>query len=110
MTISFTPRFLYSLAGPRRVGKSTFLMEDLIPEAEDRHCVPVYVDLWANKLADPAMLITEAVKKSGVRSPYVMRTPPILAKERLTEIIVGQIGVISKGYSPRYISIGLGVD
>lgn|SRR3990167_5706249 len=52
------------LAGPRRVGKSTFLMEDLIPEARKRHWLTVYVDLWANKLTDPSLLITEAVKTS----------------------------------------------
>jgi len=50
------------LAGPRRVGKSTFLIEDLIPEAKKRDWVTVYVDLWSNKMADPALLITEAVK------------------------------------------------
>jgi len=52
------------VAGPRRVGKTTFLMEDLIPEAQVRHWLPVYVDLWANKLTDPAVLITETVKTS----------------------------------------------
>src|SRR3990167_2672971 len=52
------------LAGPRRVRKSTFLIEDLIPEAKARHWLPVYVDLWANKLTDPALLITEAIKTS----------------------------------------------
>lgn len=52
------------LAGPRRVGKSTFLIEDLMPEAKARDWLPVYVDLWANKLSDPALLITEAVKAS----------------------------------------------
>lgn len=54
------------LAGPRRVGKSTFLMEDLIPAAETRHWLAVYVDLWANKLTDPSLLITEAVKTSVI--------------------------------------------
>src|SRR5262245_39993582 len=52
------------LAGPRRVGKSTFLIEDLIPEAEARSWLTVYVDLWANKLIDPALLITESIKTS----------------------------------------------
>ena len=50
------------LAGPRRVGKSTFLIEDLIPEAQHRQWLPVYVDLWSNKFADPDILITEAIK------------------------------------------------
>ena len=50
------------LTGPRRVGKSTFLREDLMPEAIARDWVTVYVDLWSNKLTDPFLLITEAVK------------------------------------------------
>ncbi len=52
------------LTGPRRVGKSTFLIEDLIPEAESRGWLTVYVDLWSNKQIDPAVLITEAIKTS----------------------------------------------
>lgn len=51
------------LAGPRRVGKSTFLLEDLIPVAQARNWLPIYIDLWANKHADPGLLITEAVKR-----------------------------------------------
>jgi hypothetical protein len=50
------------LAGPRRVGKSTFLTEELIPEAEKRGWITVYVDLWSNKSANPASLIEEAIK------------------------------------------------
>ncbi len=52
------------LAGPRRVGKSTFLIEDLIPEAESRNWLIVYVDLWSDQKMDPAVLITEAIKTS----------------------------------------------
>ncbi|MDF1759402.1 MAG: ATP-binding protein [Coxiellaceae bacterium] len=50
------------LAGPRRVGKTTFLMQDLLPEADARQWLVVYVDLWSNKCADPAILIIESVK------------------------------------------------
>ncbi len=52
------------LAGPRRVGKTTFLLEDVVPEAESRNWHTVYVDLWANKAADPSLLIVEAIKSS----------------------------------------------
>lgn len=52
------------LVGPRRVGKSTFLINDLIPEAQSRGYLTVYVDLWANKLTNPALLITETLKTS----------------------------------------------
>ena len=50
------------LAGPRRVGKSTFLRDALIPQALKRNWVTVYVDLWANKSASPENLIAEAIK------------------------------------------------
>ncbi len=52
------------LAGPRRVGKSTFLIKDLIPEAQSRGWLTIYIDLWADKLMNPALLITEAIKTS----------------------------------------------
>ncbi|WP_259463823.1 hypothetical protein [Cupriavidus plantarum] len=51
------------LAAPRRVGKSTFLREDLVPAAEARGWTTVYVDLWSNKAHDPGELIADAVKQ-----------------------------------------------
>lgn len=33
------------LAAPRRTGKSTFLRQDLAPEAENLDWLPIYVDL-----------------------------------------------------------------
>ncbi|GAB3372607.1 hypothetical protein GCM10027514_06800 [Azotobacter armeniacus] len=55
------------LAAPRRTGKSTFLREDLIPECLERGWYPVYVDLWANKESDPAMLISSAIAQALVK-------------------------------------------
>lgn len=52
------------LAAPRRVGKSTFLREDLVPEVIARGWFPVYVDLWADRDADPAILVAEAIKSA----------------------------------------------
>lgn len=52
------------LAAPRRVGKSTFLREDLVPAVIDRGWFPVYVDLWANREIDPAILIAESIKSA----------------------------------------------
>lgn len=51
------------LAAPRRTGKSTFLVHDLLPELMARGATPVYVDLWSQKSADPGALINEAVRK-----------------------------------------------
>lgn len=52
------------LAAPRRTGKSTFLREDMLPEMVRRGWTPVYVDLWANRSADPAQLIASAIKNA----------------------------------------------
>lgn len=49
------------LAAPRRTGKSTFLRRDLVPALEAEGVVCVYVDLWANRAADPADLIADAL-------------------------------------------------
>lgn len=49
------------LAAPRRTGKSTFLRHDLIPELERRDVLTVYVDLWKNRDANPASLISDAI-------------------------------------------------
>ena len=50
------------LAAPRRTGKSTFLREDLLPEMQIKGWVTIYVDLWADKSKDPALLIKKALK------------------------------------------------
>ncbi len=45
------------LAAPRRTGKSTFLQQDLQPALETTSTITVYVDLWADRNRDPALLI-----------------------------------------------------
>lgn len=50
------------LAAPRRTGKSTFLREDLLPAMSKRGWTTIYVDLWADKSKDPALLIANAIK------------------------------------------------
>jgi hypothetical protein len=52
------------LAAPRRTGKSTFLREDLLPELARLGWTTVYVDLWVEKDASPAILIAREVRKS----------------------------------------------
>jgi len=58
------------LSGLRRTGKSTFLLQDLIPALEEggaagvppRGAVVIYVDLWSNVQVSPAELILRAVR------------------------------------------------
>jgi hypothetical protein len=57
-------RFGLFLAARRRVGKSTFLREDLVPEMLTRNWLPVYVDLWKDSTADPAVLLGDVIKQT----------------------------------------------
>ena len=62
------------LSGIRRIGKTTFLRQDLIPALESRGALVVYVDLWADRSKNPASLVHEAVKamvQHGVRRIFI---------------------------------------
>ena len=50
------------LSGIRRVGKTTFVRQDLIPALEARGAVVIYVDLWTDISKSPATLVHDAVK------------------------------------------------
>lgn len=52
------------LSGQRRVGKTTFLATDLIPELENLGAIVIYVDLWSQPQANPADLVHEAIRKA----------------------------------------------
>ncbi|RKP43477.1 AAA family ATPase [Trinickia fusca] len=52
------------LSGPRRVGKTTFLKFDLIPELEKQGAIVMYVDLWAQPQANPADLVAGEISKT----------------------------------------------
>lgn len=52
------------LSGLRRTGKTTFLQQDLIPVLETMGAVVIYVDLWADTKADPALLVQAAIRKA----------------------------------------------
>ena len=36
------------ITGPRRIGKTTFIKQDLIPELEKNQALVIYADLWKN--------------------------------------------------------------
>ena len=61
------------LTAPRRTGKSTFLREDLAPACLERGWLPVYVDLWEDKGADPAVLIANAIAEALVAFDGTLR-------------------------------------
>ncbi len=52
------------LSGDRRLGKTTFLRQDVIPALEAQGALTIYVDLWADRLRAPSTLVTEVVRKT----------------------------------------------
>ena len=52
------------LSGLRRTGKTTFLVNDLIPALEEAGALVIYVDLWSNTQTSPAALVLAALRKT----------------------------------------------
>lgn len=52
------------LSGPRRIGKTTFLKNDLIPQLEQEGAIVIYVDLWSDPRANPASLVHSAIRQT----------------------------------------------
>jgi hypothetical protein len=52
------------LSGIRRIGKTTFLRQDLIPALESMGALVIYVDLWADRSKSPAALVHDAVRNT----------------------------------------------
>jgi hypothetical protein len=59
------------LSGMRRIGKTTFLLNDLIPVLEERGALVIYVDLWSDLSASPASLVHAVIRNtlSDLASP-----------------------------------------
>jgi hypothetical protein len=50
------------LSGVRRIGKTTFLKQDLIPALEADGAIVIYVDLWSDTSVSPSTLLHRAVR------------------------------------------------
>lgn len=61
-----------TLFAPRRMGKTEFVLYDLIPAAVERGYVPVYVSFWDNK-DDPAVALMNALKTTLNESTWWRR-------------------------------------
>lgn len=61
-----------TLFAPRRMGKTEFLTYDLIPEAEKRGYLPVYVSFWEVK-SDPAQCLKDGLKRARKQMGWLER-------------------------------------
>lgn len=52
------------LSGLRRTGKTTFLLNDLIPALEEAGAIVIYLDLWSDTQTSPGILLQDAVRKT----------------------------------------------
>lgn len=77
------------LSGLRRTGKTTFLLQDLIPALENAGALVIYVDLWSDVSADPATLIHGAMR-SALQD---LQTPPAGLRARLQGLKGLDVGV-----------------
>lgn len=76
------------LSGIRRVGKTTFIKQDLIPAIEADGAIAIYVDLWADKAKSSADLVTETVKAVA----HQLATPGSGILGRLKGLNLGAVG------------------
>ena len=76
------------LSGIRRIGKTTFLRQDLIPALESMGALVIYVDLWADRNKSPASLVHEAIRATLSE----LTSPTSRVFERLKSINLGAAG------------------
>lgn len=76
------------LSGVRRIGKTTFLRQDLIPALEEKGALPIYVDLWADRSKNPASLIDESVRSTLKQ----LSTPGSRLLDRFKGLNIGAAG------------------
>lgn len=60
------------LAAPRRTGKTTFLRSDLAPALKQAGALVLYVDLWADRQADPGDVIVSAIRAELARHDAIL--------------------------------------
>lgn len=90
------------LSGLRRTGKTTFLVNDLIPALEEAGALVIYVDLWSDTQSSPATLVLAAVKKALAE----LQTPASSALKRLKRVSGVDLGVLSFKFGFKLDSLG----
>lgn len=79
------------LSGLRRIGKTTFLHNDLIPALEQEGAIVIYVDLWSDTKANPAQLVRDAI----ARALQELQTPGSSLLTRLGRVSSVDVGALT---------------
>ena len=68
--LQLTSRDGLFLTGVRRIGKTTFIRRDLIPQLEKENALVIYIDLWENRGSiSPAEAVLSKIRQFLVESP-----------------------------------------
>lgn len=90
------------LSGLRRTGKTTFLLNDLIPALERAGALVVYVDLWSDTRTSPAALTLTAVKKTLAE----LQTPASRLLQKLQRVGSADVGDFGFKFGFKLDSVG----
>lgn len=90
------------LSGPRRIGKTTFLLNDLIPALEAAGALVIYVDLWSDARANPATLVRAALHQALTD----LQTPASALLGRLQSLRSADIGAFGFKFAFKIETVG----
>ncbi|AKJ26938.1 AAA family ATPase [Caldimonas brevitalea] len=90
------------LSGVRRTGKTTFLLNDLIPALEGHGALVIYVDLWSDTQTSPAVLVQRAIRKAYTE----LQTPASALVEKLKRVRGADFGALGFKFGFKLESIG----
>ena len=90
------------LSGLRRTGKTTFLVNDLIPALEEAGALVIYVDLWSNTQTSPAALVLAALRKALAE----LQTPTSSLLQRLRRVAGVDVGALGFKFGFKLDSLG----
>jgi hypothetical protein len=75
------------LSGLRRTGKTTFLVNDLIPALEEAGALVIYVDLWSDVQVNPSELVHRAIRKALAE----LQTPASAILKKLKKVASAEV-------------------
>ncbi|MFN7642216.1 MAG: AAA family ATPase [Burkholderiales bacterium] len=90
------------LSGLRRTGKTTFLVNDLIPALEEAGALVIYVDLWSDTQTSPATLVLAAVRKTLSE----LQTPASSLLKKLKRVGAADVGALGFKFGFKLESVG----
>lgn len=90
------------ISGLRRQGKTTFLLNDLIPELEQQGAIVIYVDLWSNTKASPESLVLDKIRATLAE----LQNPASQLMDRLKRVVGIDVGVLSFKFGFKLDALG----